>query len=674
MNITASIESTLPYFEPYYIQQGNQPIPVSIKVVNNTSTAKRIKTLYLVNEDDVVSLGLPDIRKQSINLDGGNNVIPAATTATITGSVPLPSGSDDDNTWVLLPLQYTSSVGVPPVVIDGIVPNLGYWGLDYALSPPEPVPGPYLEGSANIGANPSPSPIVGYTASCFVTGSDGGGAITLGLILPPSYGIYTDFTFEWWSWLIDYGVPVVYDIYPLQFKNVRGIVWQNYSFFPPAEDPPQGSGVGHYIGYTDTGHIGLNREGDDDGGVNFFVATSSVPVPLNSWHHQAVVRSGSTISFYLDGTRVGNNFTQTTPAWLNVFEALNSQAAATYPAGFFDDYPQYAYLEGAREATCNGYFQQLRWSNVARYTGSSFVVPTAPFSAAYDSGGGNIPFTQSQTTAGSQSYSATWIPQTDALTYLNSEREYNINIGARVMIDNNPSIIVAQTASFQIGIDTPQIYTLGSPYTLWSLSNNARPPENIGFDFQLQPTVYLQNGESLPLPQAFNYYSSSDPSVAAVVEFSEGINATTGSLFSSSAGFILNPYATQISASGGSVIINGTGSCIIGVWDDPNNYGNDPYAAVEITVVDALPVSLQVYPQIRNVFSGSQYGYEAYLYKSNGSRVDVSNEVTWTTNVGSDIANIDSSGILSITGSYGNIQITAVSGGLSNSSQAVIIN
>lgn len=89
-------------------------------------------------------------------------------------------------------------------------------------------------------------------------------------------------------------------------------------------------------------------------GVNSGVAptTGTFSFPVNSWHHYAYVRSGATFTFYYDGvtqpttSTAGNPVGDGTHRW-----AIGSymQASSGYPHGYFDE---------------------MRFSNVARYTAS----------------------------------------------------------------------------------------------------------------------------------------------------------------------------------------------------------------------------------------------------------------------------------------------------------------
>lgn len=78
---------------------------------------------------------------------------------------------------------------------------------------------------------------------------------------------------------------------------------------------------------------------------------------INTWHHIAIVRDGTTLSAYIDGTRIG------TATYALGSGATNHIIGGNY-AGTF---------------TTNGYLDETRLTNRVIYTGASFTVPTAPF-------------------------------------------------------------------------------------------------------------------------------------------------------------------------------------------------------------------------------------------------------------------------------------------------------
>lgn len=85
-------------------------------------------------------------------------------------------------------------------------------------------------------------------------------------------------------------------------------------------------------------------------------------VTLNQWYHMAVVRNGSVLRFFVDGVQVG--------ADANIGAAVIRDSGAPLRIG------------GDARTTGNdfqGYMDEVRISNVARWTGTSFTVPTAPY-------------------------------------------------------------------------------------------------------------------------------------------------------------------------------------------------------------------------------------------------------------------------------------------------------
>lgn len=84
-------------------------------------------------------------------------------------------------------------------------------------------------------------------------------------------------------------------------------------------------------------------------------------VTVNTWYHLAVVRSGSTYSLYCNGTRT------------TTFTNAGTPQAASFPLVVGRQYNGGAYFRG--------YVDEVRFSNTARWTGTSFTVPTSEYSA-----------------------------------------------------------------------------------------------------------------------------------------------------------------------------------------------------------------------------------------------------------------------------------------------------
>ena len=93
-----------------------------------------------------------------------------------------------------------------------------------------------------------------------------------------------------------------------------------------------------------------------DGSANVILANAFST--LSTWYHFAVVRSGSTLTAYVDGTSVGSN------TWTNTVDSSTNYVG--YSGG----------LGGA--TYYNGYIDELRISNSARYT-SNFTPSSSEF-------------------------------------------------------------------------------------------------------------------------------------------------------------------------------------------------------------------------------------------------------------------------------------------------------
>jgi hypothetical protein len=94
---------------------------------------------------------------------------------------------------------------------------------------------------------------------------------------------------------------------------------------------------------------------------NDITFTSSIST--NTWYHVALVRSGTSVYAYLDGTR--NATIRTITGDLN--------SGTTWPLQIG------RYTEASANSDFNGYIDELRITKFARYSGSTITVPTAAF-------------------------------------------------------------------------------------------------------------------------------------------------------------------------------------------------------------------------------------------------------------------------------------------------------
>jgi hypothetical protein len=119
-------------------------------------------------------------------------------------------------------------------------------------------------------------------------------------------------------------------------------------------------------GYTSSGGL-LLQTGNGNGTIVVYasgsgVITASAAVTLNTWNHMALVRSGTSMVLYLNGTSVGSatnstNFNNT--GLMGIGANVSGGGAGAYPI--------------------NGYIDDLRVTKgVARYT-ANFTPPTTAF-------------------------------------------------------------------------------------------------------------------------------------------------------------------------------------------------------------------------------------------------------------------------------------------------------
>jgi hypothetical protein len=244
----------------------------------------------------------------------------------------------------------------------------------------------------------------------------------------------------------------------------------------------------------------------------------------------------------------------------------------------------------------------------------------------------------------SYSYDALFAPQVNALTYYNSPEAYTFNITAVVQEFGSASTTRATPATFIIKASAFVGLSALSQYYTWSLTDNARPPNYVDFDFQVSANRLLKSGEVVASPINQLTFTSSNPAVATIVANSPTQNSD---------------ISGNLTPSGGCVRIIGVGSTTITAGE--SGYGSDAFI---LNVVDALPVGLVIDLPFQNFFfttptqsTASRFlKFKAYLLKSNGSIQDISNFNIWS---------VSNSAILQslrpITGNYEDYQINPAS-------------
>jgi hypothetical protein len=142
-----------------------------------------------------------------------------------------------------------------------------------------------------------------------------------------------------------------------------------------AGDPYSSWGLAYSVGsFAFAANITNSSNGEND--------TVSITRAANNlaadWHHIAVVRNGATVSIYLDGTRLGE------PGNVVVYEGWEpstfdpATSTFTIPGGLSFG-AKYEMMSGGWTSTATMYIDEIRISNVSRYTGATYTVPAAAF-------------------------------------------------------------------------------------------------------------------------------------------------------------------------------------------------------------------------------------------------------------------------------------------------------
>jgi surface protein len=175
------------------------------------------------------------------------------------------------------------------------------------------------------------------TASALFDGVDDVWSCATGDLLFDTQG--SDYTIECWT----------------RFKSAGGGIAPAEFIFAPAFNTG-----GPQVYATDNGTI--NAVDGLTGAAPVLTSAAGV-VGTNTWQHIALVREGTTTSLYVDGISVASTTA-----------AFSGEIVGPVGVGGYPDRPI-----GDPTDTVRGNIDEFRISDVARYTGASFTVPTAQF-------------------------------------------------------------------------------------------------------------------------------------------------------------------------------------------------------------------------------------------------------------------------------------------------------
>ena len=244
----------------------------------------------------------------------------------------------------------------------------------------------------------------------------------------------SDFTIEAW-------------VYPVSLTSASAVYrGEIMAYTIPGNTATAASGFNwsfFMTGSSATNITGLSFEGYTTGAV-YASSTASIAISLNAWHHIAMVRSGTTVTFFVDGIAVaGTSFTAGIAFQSSATATLQLGGLATVASGSI-------YC-----ANLNGYIQEARISKVARYGASSVsqnggsirfngsAYLTTPANTALDIGVGSADFTIE--------------------AWVNPSATTNQGIyGAAIVSKGIPGAVGAETYNFQLDAVSAGAIVVGS--------------------------------------------------------------------------------------------------------------------------------------------------------------------------------------------------------------------
>ena len=160
--------------------------------------------------------------------------------------------------------------------------------------------------------------------------------LTITPISTASYALgISDFTVEMWIYVLPFAGWLPANLQPTTFRSIFDMRTTNTA----------NAGFDIYLGNTGTLNVGTL-------GLEYIRSTTLVPV--NTWHHVALVRQSNTFTLYLNGFTEGI-YSSATPNFINPITRIGFGAQGNY---------------------FNGYIDEVRVTRgVARYTTSTFLVP-----------------------------------------------------------------------------------------------------------------------------------------------------------------------------------------------------------------------------------------------------------------------------------------------------------
>jgi hypothetical protein len=489
--------------------QGQQEVPVVVEVYNSSTASAALDGLELVSKDGLVQVGtFPTFQPVVYQVVSGGVAINSPVPAWGTGEQSTETNNGDPLIyWVgnlsgaaLQTITYEGNLdipgGTPSTVSTNQEPNVGFLVYGFGTNGSKIILEQSFSGSVNRTGSISgstPDSVFIKTADGKFGGSgsvsfDGTGRVSW---VPAGGNINTtnlsgspQSTLECYFYLDD---NTAYQ--PLISQGSSSTVWSL-----------QVSGTELKVSGSDTNFL--------NGGE---ITSSATTINTGEWYHIAAVKSGSTLSFYLDGTR------------------LDEIALTTAYSGAADQL-QINLGCDRQEATLflSGSITNARISDIAQYSGSSFTTSSVPFT--------NPTLITPIIIASTSSFQSNVIPVNPPL--LPTEQQFAV-VGAEVSVQGAVTAVEATTETLTIlskPVERVSLSIVGSPIIANSVGF-ARPIAFSDFDASIQTNIVYKDGSQITLDPnlPIHDFTSSHPARVAVVQ-SGSFGVATGS--------VGNPQAT----------------------------------------------------------------------------------------------------------------------------------
>lgn len=264
------------------------------------------------------------------------------------------------------------------------------------------------------------------------------------------------------------------------------------------------------------------------------ITSSATTINTGEWNHIAAVKSGSFLSFYLNGNRL-DEIALTT----GYSSSFGGQSKIVLGANK-EDSPAATKFSGS--------LTNVRISNIAQYTGSSFTTSSVPFT--------NPTGVNTITIASTSSFISSVRPVNPPLLPEPSQQSI---LGANILVSGSARVVNATTETAYITSKPVERIAcqVNAPAVVYK-TQFARPQEYSNFDAIVSTTIVYKDGTEILLDASntagiVSDFTSSDPSRVSVVQSGSFRSTTPSTTLTNSVGTIYPAQDTQLIGGAGAV-------------------------------------------------------------------------------------------------------------------------